>query len=170
MSRYTLEFKLECIDKFKKYEEISPPDGVKKATFIKYLNEWVYYYDNFGEDTLKQNKKNNKYTDDFINEVLSFRSEGYGLGTTARKFGIPKSTLRCWIRTHSKEKDNVLISKRRSLETKIRNMKKISKNEKEELKQLREKNKLLELEVLYLKKLKALVLTTKANNSKAKKQ
>ncbi len=48
--KYTLEFKLECVEKYKKGIRIDLPPGVKhRATFSHYLMDWVKAYEDLGE-------------------------------------------------------------------------------------------------------------------------
>ena len=44
--RYTKEFKLECIKKYKNREFINDPPGVKHNVFHRQILEWTSIYDN----------------------------------------------------------------------------------------------------------------------------
>ena len=47
--RYTKEFKLECIKKYKNREFIKDPPGVKHNVFHRQILEWTSIYDKLGE-------------------------------------------------------------------------------------------------------------------------
>ena len=51
--KYTLEFKLECVEKYKKGIRIGLPPGVKhRATFSHYLMGWAKAYEGLGVEGL----------------------------------------------------------------------------------------------------------------------
>ena len=54
--RYTKEFKLECIRKYKNGEYITDPGGCSHATFYRKLNDWVHIFDELGEAGLEHSK------------------------------------------------------------------------------------------------------------------
>ena len=54
--RYTKEFKLECIKKYKNRERIIDPPGVKHGDFHRQIIRWLSIYDNLGDVGLNHNK------------------------------------------------------------------------------------------------------------------
>lgn len=54
--RFTKEFKLECIRKFKFGEQIDDPGGCKHKTFADTVRRWVRIYDSMGEVGLEHVK------------------------------------------------------------------------------------------------------------------
>ena len=51
--RFTKEFKLECVRKYKAGEHIDDPGGCKHATIAKTIRTWIRIYDASGEEGLE---------------------------------------------------------------------------------------------------------------------
>ena len=61
--KYTLEFKLECVEKYKKGIRIGLPPGVKhRATLSHYLMGWVKAYEDLGVEGLMHKSRNREWT------------------------------------------------------------------------------------------------------------
>lgn len=61
--KYTLEFKLECIRKYKAGERIDDPGGCSHKTFRDTVLQWVRIYDAMGEIGLEHKKPKRTWQD-----------------------------------------------------------------------------------------------------------
>ncbi|WP_215740321.1 helix-turn-helix domain-containing protein, partial [Mesomycoplasma hyorhinis] len=68
--KYSLEFKLECVKKYKKGIEIKKPDfaNTSQKNFLNQVNFWEKIYDKLGVEGLKKKPRNKEWT---IDERLS---------------------------------------------------------------------------------------------------
>uniref|UniRef100_UPI001C03D7BD helix-turn-helix domain-containing protein n=1 Tax=Mesomycoplasma hyorhinis TaxID=2100 RepID=UPI001C03D7BD len=68
--KYSLEFKLECVKKYKKGIEIKKPDfaNTNQKNFLNQVNFWEKIYDKLGVEGLKKKPRNKKWT---INQRLN---------------------------------------------------------------------------------------------------
>ena len=173
--KYTLEFKLECVNKYKNRMQIEIPRSNKyKRSFMDHVREWVKAYDDLGIDGLKYSSTNKDWTAEKRFEIVAKVLAGNSITSVAKNAHIGKGQLYQWVRKYNeKGMDGLQCKKGRKPKIPIMSKKKtnkLSKSEKEELILLREKNKLLEMENEYLKKLDALVSQREAAEAKAKKQ
>ena len=61
--RYTWEFKLECVDKYKNGEHIETPPGCKcRRTFLSHVGAWAKAYGDLRADGLKRSPTNKGWT------------------------------------------------------------------------------------------------------------
>lgn len=173
--KYTLEFKLECIEKYKKGIHIDLPPGVKhRRTFSHYLKSWVKAYDDLGVVGLMHKNENREWTPverlALVAKVLAGRS----VRDVAMEAYINSGQLHEWVRRY-REKGMDGLECRRGKPPKVpimpkRKKSKLAPAEKEELELLRARNEYLEAENLYLKKLDALVTKREAARPKAKRR
>ncbi len=73
--KYSLEFKLECVKKYKKGIEIKKPDfaNTSQKNFLNPVNFWEKIYDKLGVEGLKKKPRNKKWTiDQRLNIVKRF--------------------------------------------------------------------------------------------------
>ncbi|AFX74606.1 Mobile element protein [Mesomycoplasma hyorhinis SK76] len=73
--KYSLEFKLECVKKYKKGIEIKKPDfaNTSQKNFLNQVNFWEKIYDKLGVEGLKKKPRNKKWTiDQRLNIVKRF--------------------------------------------------------------------------------------------------
>ena len=56
--RFTKEFKLECVRKYKAGEHDDEPGGYKRRTFMDSVRGWAKIYDALGEIGLEHKKPN----------------------------------------------------------------------------------------------------------------
>ncbi len=76
--KYSLEFKLECVKKYKKGIEIKKPDFAKTSqkNFLNQVNFWEKIYDKLGVEGLKKKPRNKKWTiDQRLNLVKRFLAD-----------------------------------------------------------------------------------------------
>lgn len=174
--KYSWEFKLECVNKYKKGEKIIFP-GIPKGedSFMGQVRIWTKHYDDLGIDGLKHSPNNKDWTPEKRFELVARVLVGHSIASVAKNAHISKGQLYQWVRRYNeKGMDGLqckkgrptiqLVMKKKTKKTKL------SISEQEELKLLRERNEYLEMENEYLKKLDALVSKREAAEARAKKQ
>lgn len=173
--KYTLEFKLECVDKYKNGERIPTPGKSKdqRRTFMKQVRNWAKAYEDLGIDGLRHSGTNREWTahDRFglVAKVLSGRSAS----AVAREAHISNGQLYQWVRRYrEKGMDGLECRRGRPQKEPIMPKKKakLTPSEREELEILRARNEYLEAENAYLKKLDALVTEREAARPKARRR
>ena len=172
--KYTVEFKLECIERHKNGLQVNYPVGINKRTFMSHVISWEKAYDDLGIDGLTHKTLNKQWTPEKRFELVAKVLAGNSLSSVARDAHIDSGQLYQWVRKYSeKGMDGLQCKKGRPMEKFAMKKKKeikLSVSEKEELKLLRERNLYLEMENEYLKKLDALVSKREAAEAKVKKQ
>ena len=172
--KYTLEFKLECIERYKRSHSYVYPPGIKsKSSFVSHVRDWVRLYDDLGIDGLKHSGSNREWTQqerlDLVAKVLAGRS----VRDVAREAHIENGQLYQWVRRY-REKGMDGLECRRGKPPKEpimpKKKKELTPSEREELEILRARNEYLEAENAYLKKLDALVTEREAARPKARKR
>ena len=157
--KYSKEFKLECVMKYKNREHINDPPGVTHRAFRGQIRLWNQVYDSLGEEGLEHNKLTIP-----INQRLELfiRVEnGESYTSVARSVGVQENQLIKWHKIYRQEGIDGLKSLKRGRPT----MKKKPQIEKsldqmtpeEKVKYYEERLEYLEAENAYLKKLRALV-------------
>lgn len=157
--KYTKEFKLECVMKYKNGQRINDPPGVRHRQFQDQVRRWVRIYDSLGEIGLDHNRPTISVEDRL--ELFVRVENGESYTSVAASAGIISDLLIKWHNIYRQEGIKGLKSLKRGRP-------KMSKNPKiqKSLEQMtpEEKNKYyeerleyLEAENAYLKKLKALV-------------
>ncbi len=167
MSKYNFNLRLEVIKEHEKgygSSYLSKKYHIKQAT----IENWIFQYRNHGEEGLKKSMSKIKYSGEFKLSVIQYR-QIYGLSynETAAHFGIKNaSTIANWQRSYEEQGADALFSTigrpKKLGESKLKNneaekFKTMTESEKEELIRLREENMYLQAEILYLKKLRALI-------------
>lgn len=173
--KYTLEFKLECVDKYKKGIHIDVPSVNKgpRQSFIHVVREWVALYDRFGINGLKRKATNKSWTKEEKFNLIAQVLAGKAIRQVALDNCLHDAQLGNWVKLYrEKGIDGLELHKGRKPKVPTMSKKKVklAQSEKEELKLLRERNEFLEAENIYLKKLYALVNKREAAYPKAKKQ
>ena len=174
--KYSWEFKLECVNKYKKSEKINFP-GIPKGedSFMGQVRIWTKDYDDLGIDGLKHSPNNKDWTPEKRFELVAIVLAGHSIVSVAKNAHISKGQLYQWVRRYNeKGMDGLQCKKGRPTKRLVMKKKtkktKLSISEQEELKLLRERNEYLEMENEYLKKLDALVSKREAAEARAKKQ
>lgn len=175
--KYTLEFKLECIDKYKKGIHIDLPPNARckeRDFFMHKVRDWNRLYDLHGIDGLKHSQFNHAWTKEERFKLVAQVLAGKTISQVSFENKVKGCILSSWIRRY-REKGIEGLELRKGRKTKVPNMPKKKKvklalSEKEELELLRVRNEYLEAENAYLKKLDALVSKREAAHPKAKKQ
>ena len=174
--KYSWEFKLECVNKYKKGEKINFP-GIPKGedSFMGQVRIWTKNYDDLGIDGLKHSTNNKDWTPEKRFELVAKVHAGNSIKSIAKNTHINPGQLYQWVRRYNeKGMDGLQCIKGRPTKQLVMKKKtkktKLSISEQEELKLLRERNEYLEMENEYLKKLDALVSKREAAEARAKKQ
>ena len=174
--KYSWEFKLECINKYKNSDFIILPSGLRsRKSFMTHVRTWTKTYDDLGIDGLKHSSANTGWTPEQRFELVAKVLAGNSISFVADKAHINCGLLYQWVRRYSKKGMDGLQCKigrptKKIVMKKKTKKSKLSVSEQEELKLLRERNEYLEMENEYLKKLDALVSKREATGAKAKKQ
>lgn len=172
--KYTLEFKLECVEKYKKGIRIDLPPGVKhRATFLHYLMDWVKAYEDLGVEGLMHKSRNREWTPEERLALVAKVLAGSSMREVARSGHIPYGMLYQWVKRY-RERGMDGLECRRGKPPKVpimpKKKAKLTPSEREELEVLRARNEYLEAENEYLKKLGALVTEREAARPKARKR
>ena len=174
--KYSWEFKLECVNKYKNDEHIniSGSPGFHH-NFMNHGRDWVATYDELGVDGLKHSPTNKDWTPENRFELVAKVLAGNSIRSVAKNAHIDSGLLYQWVRRYNeKGMDGLQCKKGRPTKQLVMKKKtkktKLSISEQEELKLLRERNEYLEMENEYLKKLDALVSKREAAEARAKKQ
>ena len=174
--KYSWEFKLGCVNKYKNGERINTSGSPGfHHNFMNHVRDWVATYDELGVDGLKHSPNNKDWTPEKRFELVAKVLAGNSITTVARNAHVNSGQLYQWVRRYNeKGMDGLRCKKGRPtkrivMEKKTRKTK-LSVSEREELKLLRERNEYLEMENEYLKKLDALVSRREAAEAKAKKR
>lgn len=174
--KYSWEFKLECVNKYKNGEYIILPRALmNRRTFMNHVREWVKNYDDLGIDGLKHSSTNKDWTPEKRFELVTKVLAGNSIKFVAKNAHINSGQLYQWVRKYNERGMDGLQCKKGRLTKQLVMKKKTKKtklsiSEQEELKLLRERNEYLEMENEYLKKLDALVSKREAAEARAKKQ
>lgn len=176
--KYDWKFKLDCVLKYKKGRRDFVPININRTTFLNHVRSWVKSFDDLGIDGLKHSSTNKNWTQEERFDLVSKVLVGNSIKGVAMKAHISDGQLAQWVRKYrEKGLDGLKCLKKGrppkgefSTDMMPKKKIKLSQTEQEELKLLRERNKYLEAENLYLKKLRALELEKTAKLAKAKKQ
>ena len=171
--KYDLKFKLDCVLKYKEGRRDFVPRGISRGSFLTNVRAWVKSYDDLGIDGLKRPQANKAWTREERFGLISKVLAGNSIASVAENAHVNAGQVYNWLRRYREKGLDGLEYRRgrRPSGTPMPKKKaKLSQTEREELKLLRERNKYLEAENLYLKKLRALELEKAAKLAKAKKQ
>ena len=174
--KYSWEFKLDCVNKYKNGEHITVAGSCTfRRSFMNHVREWVNIYDDLGVEGLKHSSTNKNWTPEKRFELVAKVLAGNSIKGIAKNAHINDGQLYQWVRRYNeKGMDGLQCKKGRPTKQFVMKKKdkksKLSVSEQEELKLLRERNEYLEMENEYLKKLDALVSKREAAEAKVKKQ
>lgn len=176
--KYSWEFKLECVEKYLKGEEIKK----REETFGTIDNcrhkvrEWVRTYKIYGLEGLKHKPINKEWSAEERFELVSQVLAGKSSKSVAIEAGMNPSVLYQWVRRYKQYGyDGLQLRKGRKPKdpdmSKKDKPKDLEKSDYEKLKLLERENEYLRAENAYLKKLRALIVQKEAESSvKAKKR
>lgn len=163
--RFTKEFKLDCVQKYKDGEPINDPGGCKHKTFVDTVRRWTRIYDSMGEAGLEHKKPKRAWQDkmNMIQRVLN----GESISEVAYSNGIQEDLLSKWYKIYQESGIDGLKLDRRGRPPKMAKKSKTS-NEPRTKKELEKELEYLRAENEYLKKLNALVQKRKGRQPKKK--
>lgn len=163
--RFTKEFKLECIRKYKSGERIDDPGGCKHSTFVDTVRRWVRIYDSVGEVGLEHRFKMKTWQEklSLIQRVL----DGESIQRVSIDNAIEESLLSKRFKIYQESGIDGLKLDRRGRPPKMAKKPKVSNKDKTK-EELEKENEYLRAENEYLKKLNALVQKRKGRQPKKK--
>ena len=174
--RYSFEFKVECVDKYRQGKWPPTPDGIKKDNFHKTIKKWARMEESLGVEALKHSNFNKEKTIEEKLELISRVLAGESFKSVAYSAGLETSVLRNWVSKYRLDGYNGLIKKKKGRPCKGESMKKensplpLTESEREELIRLRAENEYIKAENEVIKKRIALRQEKWAAQLKAKKQ
>ena len=163
--RFTKEFKLECIRKYKSGEFIDNPGGCTHSTFRHMVVRWVRIYDSVGEVGLEHRFKKKTWQDKFA--LIQRVMDGESLQSVSIDNAIEESLLSKWYKIYQESGIDGLKLDRRGRPPKMAKKPKVS-NEDKTKEELEKEVEYLRAENEYLKKLNALVQKRKGRQPKKK--
>lgn len=172
--KYSWEFKLECVSKYKNGERIPTPGKAKsrRDDFLKHVRAWAKAYEDLGIDGLKHSPTNKDWTPEERFALVAKVLAGNSITSVAKNAHLNSGQLSAWVRRYNERGMGGLQCRkgRPSMKEKKPKKPRPPASESEELRLLRERNEYLEMENEYLKKLDALVSKREAAEAKAKKR
>ena len=167
--RYSEEYKLGCIRKYKNGENIQDPGGCKHKTFHDKVRHWVRIYDKLGEVGLEHKKP--KLTIEDKIEICNRVSNGETMTEVAISYGRQEDFISKIYKNYLQRgidglKSNKKKGKPPTMKEKEIDIKNLS--DKEKIKALEKQIELQQIEIEYLKKLSALVQARKDREQQKK--
>lgn len=164
--KYSKEFKLDCVKKYKNGEHIEDPPGVKHAHFHDQVIKWSKIYDSLGESGLEHGRPPLDINQRL--ELIKRVELGESYRQVAYSAGIGNGLLIKWHKIYLESGIDGLKSLKRGRPT-MNKKKAIKKDDSKKTKEeLLEELEYLKAENEYLKKLDALV--QKRENRQPKKK
>ena len=167
--KYTKDFKLECVLKYRNGEYIHDPPGVNHRYFHKQVSKWNKIYESLGEAGLEHGKPTLDIEQRI--ELIGRVENGESYSSVAHSVGIGTDLLIKWHRIYLEKGIDGLKSLKRGKPSMPKKKVEININKADEDKtkeELLEELKLARIENEYLKKLSALVQKRKAQEQKKK--
>ena len=176
--KYNWEFKIECVEKYRTNIPITVPECSKAShhDFMHMVRDWNKIYEKYGIDGLRKNNSNRLLSPEEKFDCITRIMSGESYRDVAIDKQISASTLHVWNENYQRYGyDGLQLKKGRKPKEPVmadtKEMKELTKSEKEELILLRKRIEYLEAENAYLKKLRALAARKKAESSvRAKRQ
>ena len=166
--KYSKEFKLECVQRYKNGDHIEDPPGAKHRGFHRQIMKWSKIYDSLGEIGLEHNRPTLDINQRI--ELINRVEAGESYNSVAQSAGIQDSLLFKWHKIYQEEGiDGLKLLKRGRPSMAKTNNKVVKKDPKDMTKEeLLEALEMATIENEYLKKLSALVQKRKAQEQKKK--
>ena len=175
--RYSYEYKLKCIEMYRKGEYPETPDGISTKNFRREIRVWVKQEEALSPEALKHPAHNRNRTPEEKLELVSRVLAGETYKSVAFSEGINDGLLCQWVHKYKTLGYNGLINKKRGRPGKESEMKKkdisqepLTESEREELIRLRAEIAYIKAEDAVIKKRIALRKQKQAALLEAKKQ
>ena len=166
--KYSKEFKLECVQRYKNGDYIEDPPGTKRKYFQDQVRKWTRIYDLLGEVGLQHGRPtlNTDQRIDLINRVET----GETYNVVAFSAGIKPDLLIKWHKTYQELGVDGLKLLKRGNPSMAKTNKDVAKKDPKDMskEELLEALEMATIENEYLKKLSALVQKRKAQEQKKK--
>lgn len=176
LMRYSYEFKLKCVDLYRKGLWPETPEGISKARFHKMIRTWVRLEESNGPEALRHNNRNKEWTAEERYDLVAQVLAGKSCTSVAISAGINDGMLYQWVLKYRTFGYNGLVNMKKGRPTKEPEMKKkvnptpLNESEREELIRLRAEVEYMRAENEVIKKEIALREEEQAARLKAKKQ
>ena len=96
--RYTHEFKIKCIELYRKGRYPETPEGLSDRKFHQTVREWVRIEENCGIEALKHKNQNKEWTAEQRYELVAQIMAGQSCQEVALSNGINPGQLYQWVR------------------------------------------------------------------------
>ena len=166
--KYSKEFKLECVQRYKNGDYIEDPPGVKHKAFHDQLLRWVRIYDSLGEAGLEHDKPTLDINQRI--ELINRVEAGESYASAAFSAGIQDNLLSKWHKMYQDKGIDGLKLLKRGRPSMAKQNKNVAKKDPKDMTrdELIEALEMATIENEYLKKLSALVQKRKAQEQKKK--
>ena len=174
--RYSHEFKMECVEMYKKGRYPETPEGIQQKNFRLMVRRWVRRAEGTGGDALRHRSRNRAWTAEERYSLVAQVMAGKSIQEVAFSAGLNQGQLYSWVRKYKIEGYQGLVHLKRGRPYKEPSMKKeispkaLTESEREELIRLKAENEYLKAENEAIKKSIALRQEKIAAQLKAKKQ
>ena len=157
--KYSKEFKLECVMKYKNGEHINDPPGVRHKCFRNQVRRWVKIFESMGESGLEHNRPTITVKQRI--ELFMRVENGESYTNVANSVGLQEGQLIKWHKIYLQNGIEGLQSLKRGkqkMKKEVKPSKSLDQMTPEEKNRYYEERlEYLEAENAYLKKLRALV-------------
>ena len=116
--RYSFEFKVACIDKYRQGLWPVTPEGIKEENFHQTIRKWARIEDALGLDALKHKNFNKEWTAEEKLKLISRVLAGESLKSVAYSVGIENTALRKWVTKYKTKGYNGLVDMKKRSTTK----------------------------------------------------
>ena len=174
--RYSYEYKLECVELYRKGIYPETPEGTTQENFRHNIRDWARMEESCGSDILKHKSFNKLWTPEEKYELVAKVIAGSSRRYIALKAGISPGLLYQWVQKYKNQGYNGLVGQKKGRPSKEPSMKKkvtlepLTESEREELIRLRAEIEYMKAENEVIKKRIALRREKEAAQLKAKKQ
>ena len=166
--KYSKEFKLEYVQRYKNGDFIKDPPGVNHKSFHEQIRKWVRIYDSLGEAGL-EHERTTLDTNQRI-ELINRVEAGESYKSVSYSVGIGNDLLIKWHKIYKEKGIDGLKLLKRGRPSMTKSKKEVASKDPKDMtrKELLEALEMATIEVEYLKKLSALVQKRKAQEQKKK--
>lgn len=166
--KYSKEFKLECVQRYKNGDYIKDPPGVKHKNFFRQIIGWSKIYDSLGEVGLQHGRPTLDINQRI--ELINRVETGESYNSVAESVGIQHDLLIKWHKIYKESGIDGLKLLKKGKPSMAKQDKNVVKKDPKDMskEELLEALEMATIENEYLKKLSALVQKRKAQEQKKK--